>query len=405
MRTIEVWRLFAVVALAAGPAKTVIAQEPEAATREEVIEQAQAEKVDTLHPYIPGTAERLMNKAEDILINGGLRWHPFFENAYAGGGFTLGAGYMRHVSPYNTVDVRGSYTIKGYKRAEVAFTAPHLFHRRGTLSLLGGWREATQVGFYGIGTDSTSKDDRANYDFKQPYGSADLTFWPTRRLLMLRGGFEWSRWSQEPGHGTFPSVETVFTPETLPGLGAKTTYLHSRATVGFDWRTSPGYSRRGGFYGVTAHDYADRDDAFGFRQVDYEVVQHVPILREAWVISLRGLAQTAFRKSDQQIPFFMLPSLGGGSTLRGFSSWRFRDQNSLLLQAEWRIMVNRFFDTAVFYDAGKVTARRSDLDFKGLKTDYGFGLRFHGPTATALRAELARSNEGLQFVFTVSPVF
>lgn len=32
----------------------------------------------------------------------------------------------------------------------------------------------------------------------------------------------------------------------------------------------------------------------------------------------------------------MLPSVGGGSSLRGFASWRFRDRNSLLLQAEWR---------------------------------------------------------------------
>ena len=138
----------------------------------------------------------------------------------------------------------------------------------------------------------------------------------------------------------------MFSPDTLPGLGTKTTYVHSQGTVGYDWRTSPGYSRRGGFYGVTLHDYTDRDKAFGFRQVDYEAVQHLPILRESWVISLHGLAQTTFTKRDQEIPFFMLPSVGGGSTLRGFSSWRFRDANSLLLQAEWRIMANNFFDTA-----------------------------------------------------------
>ena len=77
------------------------------------------------------------------------------------------------------------------------------------------------------------------------------------------------------------------------------------------------------------------------------------------MISLRGLAQTALDKDDQQIPFFMLPSVGGGSSLRGFSSWRFRDRNSLVLQAEWRIMVNRFLDMAFFYDAGKVDGARS----------------------------------------------
>ena len=104
---------------------------------------------------------------------------------------------------------------------------------------------------------------------------------------------------------------------------------------------------------MTAHDYRDRDDRFGFRKVDYEVVQHFPILRESWVISLRGLAETAFSRDGQEVPYYLLPHLGGGSTLRGFDSWRFRDRDKLLLQAEWRIMANRYMDTAVFYDAGK----------------------------------------------------
>jgi hypothetical protein len=272
------------------------------------------------------------------------------------------------------------------------------------LSVLGGWREATQVGFYGIGPD-TAKEDRTNYLFQQPYGSATLTVWPARRWWMFRGATELSRWSQQPGEGDAPSVETVYTPATLPGLGAKTTYLHSQGTVGFDWRESPGYSRRGGYYGITLHDYTDTDKVFGFQEIDYEAIQHLPILREAWVLSLRSLIKTALTKSGQQIPFFMLPSLGGGSNLRGYSSWRFRDQNSLLLQGEWRIMVNRFIDTAVFLDAGKVAASRSDLDFNDLRTDYGFGVRFHGPFATPLRVELARGREGVHIVFSSSSVF
>ena len=139
--------------------------------------------------------------------------------------------------------------------------------------------------------------------------------------------------------------------------------------------------------------------------MDYEVTQHVPILRESWVLSGRALASTTWDKQGQQIPFYLLPSLGGGSNLRGYSSFRFRDRNSLLLQAEWRIMVNRFLDTAFFYDAGKVTQRTADFDFNGLKSDYGFGVRFHGPFATPLRVELARSNEGLHLVFSSSAVF
>jgi len=317
MHSLGSWIVFIViVAVTNGAAGSVAAQEPEAATRDASLEQARIEKLTTLHPYVPGKTEALFTRAEDIRVNGLPRSHPFFESAYYGGGFTLGAGYAHHVSPYNMLDVRGSYTILGYKRIEAEFTAPRLFHRRGALSLLGGWREATQAAFYGFGM-GTSLDNRADFDFQQPYGSATLTLWPTRRLLMLRGGVELSQWSQRAAEGSdFPSVEQVYTPASLPGLGTRTTYLHSQGTVGLDWRTSPGYSRRGGFYGVTLHDYADKDDRFGFRQVDYEAIQHVPILREAWVISLRAIARTTYTKTDQQVPFFLLPYVGSGSDAR-----------------------------------------------------------------------------------------
>ena len=123
------------------------------------------------------------------------------------------------------------------------------------------------------------------------------------------------------------------------------------------------------------------------------------------MISLRGRVETILNEDDQ-VPYFLLPSLGSGSTLRGFSSWRFRDRHGLLLQSELRWFPNRTgLDVAVFYDAGKVTARRSDLDLEGLKSDFGIGVRFHGPATTPIRVELARSNEGLRVVFASSAAF
>ena len=66
----------------------------------------------------------------------------------------------------------------------------------------------------------------------------------------------------------------------------------------------------------------------------------MPILRENWVISLHGLLQTTL-DDDDTVPYFLLPSLGSGSTLRGYSSWRFRDRHSLLMSGEWRWIPNR----------------------------------------------------------------
>ena len=81
-------------------------------------------------PFEPGKVEKYLNWAETLLA-AGEAWHPFFNNAYAGGGFTVGAGYNKFVSPYNTIDARGSITVTGYNRLEVEFIAPNLRSARG----------------------------------------------------------------------------------------------------------------------------------------------------------------------------------------------------------------------------------------------------------------------------------
>ena len=260
------------------------------------------------------------------------------------------------------------------------------------------------MNFFGVGKGTTT-EDLTNYGFTRPYLSANLEVFPTRNLFVVGGGIEVSQWNQGSGSGSSPSVEQKYTPDTLPGLGASPVYLHSQATVGIDSRPARGYTRRGGFYGVTFHDYTDADEVYGFREVDYTAIQHFPILREAWVLAFRAYAQTTYDKSGQQVPFFMMPSFSGGSDLRAYASWRLRDLNSLLLQGEWRANINRFLEMALFYDAGTVAARRGDLSLHGMKTDYGIGFRFHGPLTTPLRIELAKGSEGFVLNFSASQVF
>jgi len=393
-----------IAVLAAGSGSRAWAQETASPTsREALLEQAEQAKAEQLTPAQPGKAEAYVTRISDTLLSGQMHWHAFWQNAYSGGGFTLGAGYMRHVSPYNLLDVRGSITFSGYKRIEAQFFAPEMFGRRASLSVLGGWREATQVNFYGIGKN-TKQEDLTNFSFKQPYLGATVESFPAR-YLYLRGDTEVSQWNQGAGTGSSPSVEQIYTPSTLPGLGASPVYLHSQGTVGFDSRPARGYTRRGGFYGVTLHDYTDNDGAYGFRQVDYTAIQHIPIVRETWILAFRGFAQTTYDKDGQQIPFFMLPSFSGGSDLRAYSSWRLRDKNTLLLQGEWRASINRFLEMAIFYDAGTVADRPGALSVKGMKDDFGVGVRFHGPLSTPLRIEWAKGREGAVLNFSASQVF
>src|SRR5262249_8030288 len=150
--------------------------------------------VKTLQPYSVTGMERLMTRVEDILSYGTLRWHPFFQSAAHGSGLPLGVGYLQHVSPFNYVDIRGSYSSYQHKRRGAELVAPRRLNRPASRSVGGGWKKATQVNFYGVGPDS-SLNNQSYYAFKEASASALLTVWPTRRSLMLRGGAEMARWS------------------------------------------------------------------------------------------------------------------------------------------------------------------------------------------------------------------
>jgi len=373
-----------------------------ATTRAEVIAAEQAAKAKDLKPYTPSGIERRVQSLQNLLIEqpGGL--YPLFDSVYSGGGFTLGAGYRQFYGDRTHADLKGLYSISNYKLVEVSTDS--WGHAQGRLDLHArvGWRDATQVAFHGVGLDSP--EEYSDFRMKQGYVGGDAVFRPGG-FMVFGAGLASEAFTLESGTGDTPSIEEVHTPESAPGLDADPTYLHTTLTAGIDSRPSAGYARRGGLYAVTYHNYADRDDTYSFDLVNGEAVQHIPILRENWVISLHGEVQTTLDDNDI-VPHFLLPSLGSGSTLRGYSSWRFRDRHSLLMSAEWRWIPSRLaLDMALFYDTGKVGARWEDLNLKGLKSDFGIGIRLHSPLATPLRIELAKGSEGMRLVFAGSAAF
>jgi hypothetical protein len=369
-------------------------------SREAEIAAAQAEKAKDLKPYIPTTAERVIANFRREAIEAPSGPFPFFHNAMSGGGFTLGAGYRQFFGDASFWDVKGSWTFKNYKLLETSMRVPFADHS--AVHFRVGWRDAPEAPYYGLGMD-TVKEDRANYIWQQTIAEALVMLRP-RKWIVMDGLLAYEDYTIDPSQAP-PSIETIYTPVTAPGLGISPTYLHTQGTLGIDWRPFPNYARSGGFYGVTYHNYSDSDDVVSFDKLDVDLIQHIPILRDTWVLSFHARVETTLH-DDDLVPFFMLPSLGSGRTLRAYSSWRFRDRHSILGQAEFRWIPNRLgMDWALFYDAGKVTARREDLDFDGLKNDYGIGVRFHLPAFTFLRIEGARGSEGWNVVFSSGAVF
>jgi hypothetical protein len=369
--------------------------------RADTLAAEQARKAAEPPPFTPAPGERIVKAIEQVLYGTPDGFYPYLASVYSGGGFTGGVGYRDYVGDSAFWDVKGLYSIKGYKMVEATAATFGLMDGRLALGARTGWRDATEVGYYGLGEEST-RGDRANFGFEQTWAGGDARFQPTS-WFRTEASLLFEKYSQSPGEGSHPSIETVYTPATAPGLGQDPAYVHASVGAAVDTRPTPGYARSGSLLGVTLHNYADQRGDLGFSRLEVDAVQHIPVLRETWVVSLHGNLDTTL---DGEAPYFLMPSVGGGDSLRGYSSFRFRDRHSLLLQGELRWIPNRYgLDMAVFYDAGTVAPDRSGLSFSNLETNVGIGLRLHSLVATPVRIDVAHGTEGVRLVVAGSAAF
>jgi hypothetical protein len=378
-----------------------------AENRTDQITEQQAEKSQHLRPYEPNKAERLILRLERWgLITGAAKgFYPFIGSVYSGGGLAGGPGYRFYFGDNNVFDLHGAYSIKGYKMFDASANIVGLGDGKVTSRLHANYTDAGKVAFYGIGNDS-SKDDKTSFSFT-PVGADLIETIRPKRWLGVGGTLGYMKLETGPGEDSLvPSIEEVFPRSEIPGFDRRLTYITGSIFFEIDTRQGPSYTTNGGLYRVEWLNNNSRErDALDFHRVDVELDQFIPILRANQVIALRASASFTDLTGNNNIPFYLLPTLGGGKELRGFPDFRFRDNHRMLMTAEYRWTPSKFMDAAIFYETGKVASQKSDLDFNDLHDCYGFGVRFHAPTVTALRIEIARSSETTRLIFSASAPF
>jgi hypothetical protein len=111
--------------------------------------------------------------------------------------------------------------------------------------------------------------------------------------------------------------------------------------------------------------------------------------------------------SPDDLPFYQMGMLGGVKKMRGFYEGRYRDNNLILFQAEYRRWIKGIFGLTLFASAGQV-ARRYDLFHHHYwKYTYGAGLRVRldRERRLNLRIDAAFGNGRLLPYFTVGEAF
>ena len=211
------------VALASGPT-TSLAQEPgpatpEPATREAAIEQAQAEKDRQLQPYVLSKGET-ESRTEPRTSSSTASHASVLRERLSGGGFTFGLGYMRHVSPYNTIDVRGSFTFTGYKRTKWSSSRPACSTAAACCrSSADGVKRPRSASTASV--SESLETDHTSFAFGDPYGPAHSRRSGRRDAppSCAAGRKDRSGTRQSPGAVVEVCRHDLYT-RTLPGLGA-----------------------------------------------------------------------------------------------------------------------------------------------------------------------------------------
>jgi hypothetical protein len=378
-------------------------------TRAEALRRQREEKARATTPYEPSGLETGMKFGEDraIMLIGREGFYPKIGSLTTGSGFALGAGFRdRSVFRYHGIlDTWTARTFQDYWAIETRATFPDLANGRVLAEAWASFRDYPQEDFFGIGPEA-QRSDHVTFALETTTFAARGS---VRAVgpLRLGGAFEYIQ--PTVGQGTnsdVPSIEERFSEATAPGLLRQPDFLHTLVFLEVDSR-QPRNARRGGLYRVEFGRYADRDlDAYSFERVAVDLRQYVSFLAERRVLAARVSTWTSEEDPGHAVPFYLMPYLGGNDTMRGFREYRFRGPHAVLLQGEYRYEIWSGFEGAFFYDAGKVAARRADLNFRNLEGDYGFGFRFNTDNGVVMRVDAGfGSSDGKHLYITFGGVF
>lgn len=407
-------------AAAQGDATELPAQQDaatEVSGRKELLRQARLDKQEQVEqlPEEEDSGLRKLAAPFQALRDGMGGFRPLLTGTDPGGGFefgvewgekAIGHRYTQLALP-NRADVRlrALGSLSGYSALEARFDLLNVGGTPFNATFEGEYRRAPHLKFFGVGRDSR-REDLTQYLLRTLRFGTSL-WWDLPEGFRVGAGIDHISLIQGPGGDSdTPSVDQLFDPLELPGLGTRPSFIRFGGFADFDWRDLPEFPRSGGYYALRVYDYNDQQALrFEFRDYEVELQQYVPFTYGHRVLAFRFLGTFTDADDDEVVPFYLMPTLGGSHDLRGFRTFRFRDFNKMLLQSEYRWEAWIGLEMALFFDAGKVFPDRDHFDLDDLHTAYGVGFRFNNEETTFLRLDLAFGGEGFKPHASFSHVF
>lgn len=416
--------LLALLAAPAALAQDVPDEEKESgSSRAEILREERAEKEEHLsEPEEPWLKEASLWVEENQVVLDfpdvyfyGLR--PVFGGLRSGAGYTGGLRFAPLREESNTmlaveglVSQRLYWAVQGVVGYETGAFFTYGFGR---------YRHLPQEPFYGIGANASGRESNFTWDEGLAGGLAGVSL--NRRVFVgATGAYQ----SNRLGEGTDENQPTLseaidrYGPVTGYDPSAAEPYVETDYVIGgafieldfrdiaynvrYGSRFAPNWRGRRGLsldaeHGVYAaasvqrHQPLGGPDSLGYNRYEVDLQQFVPLRHGFQVLALRQFVSIA----DGDVPFYKMPTLGGGRSLRGFDTFRFRDRNAALLNAEFRWNVWVRLDMALFLDAGYAFEGVDEIQLEDAELGYGVGFRYLTSKGNvAARADIAYSRQG-----------
>lgn len=334
-------------------------------------------------------------------------FYPEFGHMVTGAGWvSIGPGYRTSLLDGRAVaDVSAAVSWRGYKSAQATFELPNLAHRRLDLGVKTFWQDFTQIRFYGVG-QATDEADVSDYRAHAVDVVGYATWRVSTRMRVLGSVGLLNRPGISSSTGPFdrdePDTTQLFPDAPAASLARQPRFVHLGAMVLSDTRDTPGHARKGRLYRAAWTTYRDvTGGAWSFDRYDLETVRFIPAGARA-VVVLHWWGSFTNTADTGQVPFYLMPSLGGNNTLRGYDDYRFHDRHMMVANVESRWALMPHVDGAVFLDAGNVGPRLADLDLD--RTSWGVGVRIHNVRTTLVRIDIGHSEEGWRFLLRLNDV-
>ncbi|MDO6680026.1 BamA/TamA family outer membrane protein [Shewanella sp. 4_MG-2023] len=149
--------------------------------------------------------------------------------------------------------------------------------------------------------------------------------------------------------------------------------------------------------GVYREDFGGKHD---FEVYNALYSAYYPILDDdtiAWQV--RG------RFTHGDVPWDQLSKIGGGNSLRGYTTGRYRDKQMLLAQVEYRQHLTGRHGMVYWVGAGSIADKVGELSFDELLPNIGIGYRLEVKPKVNLRLDLAFGDGDSGFYFNVNEAF